>query len=72
MSVTTMEGVVENGQIRIIGGGQLPEHAKVYIVVPDAFSHPQTHYLGSPRLVHQKQALDFIKVVIEENPDAGV
>jgi len=36
MSVTTYQGTVENGQIRLAEDVRLPENAKVYIVVPDA------------------------------------
>lgn len=34
MSVTTFEGVVENGQIRLPAGVVLPERKIVYIIVP--------------------------------------
>ncbi|MEO6392891.1 MAG: hypothetical protein ABIP75_13670 [Pyrinomonadaceae bacterium] len=34
MSITRIEGVVENGQIRIVGNVQLPEHARVYVILP--------------------------------------
>ena len=36
MSVTTFEGVVENGQIRLPGDIVLPERAKVYVIIPNA------------------------------------
>ena len=35
MAVTTFQGTVENGQIRLAADVQLPERAKVYVVVPD-------------------------------------
>lgn len=35
MSVTTYQGTVENGQVRLAGDIRLPENAKVYVVVPD-------------------------------------
>jgi antitoxin component of MazEF toxin-antitoxin module len=35
MSVTTYQGTVENGQVRLTGDVHLPENAKVYVVVPD-------------------------------------
>ncbi len=35
MSVTTFQGTVKNGQIRLAADVQLPERAKVYVVVPD-------------------------------------
>jgi hypothetical protein len=71
MSVTTIEGVVENGQIRLPDSVRLPKRAKVYVVIPDA-QIPPVAYVGSPRLVHREQASDFEKVVAEENHDAGL
>ncbi len=36
MSVTTFQGIVENGQVRLPADVNLPEKAKVYVVVvPD-------------------------------------
>ncbi len=35
MSVTTFQGIIENGQVRLPANIVLPEKAKVYIVVPD-------------------------------------
>lgn len=35
MSVTTYQGTVENGQVRLAGDVRLPENATVYVVVPD-------------------------------------
>lgn len=69
MSVTTIEGVVENGQIRLPASVRLPERARVYVIVPDTEVSPIA-YVGSPRLAHPEQASDFEKVVVEENPDA--
>ena len=34
MSVTTFEGVIENGQIRLPAGVMLPEQKVVYVIVP--------------------------------------
>lgn len=38
MSVTTYQGTIENGQVRLAGDVRLPENARVYVVVPDAES----------------------------------
>ena len=38
MPVTTFQGTVENGQVRLSADVRLPEKAKVYVVVPD-FEH---------------------------------
>jgi hypothetical protein len=71
MSVTTIEGIVENGQIRLPSSVRLPERAKVYVIVPDA-EVSSVAYVGSPRLAHPEQAFDFEKAVVEESNDAGV
>jgi antitoxin component of MazEF toxin-antitoxin module len=39
MSVTTYQGTVENGQVRLAGNVRLPENAKVYVIVPDVESN---------------------------------
>ena len=71
MSVTTIEAVVENGQIRLPSNIRLPERAKVYVLIPDV-EVPPTFYVGSPRLAHPEQVADFRKEVIEESPDASL
>ncbi len=71
MSVRTFEGIVEQGQIRLPATVHLPEKAKVYVVIPD-IEVQTAAVIGSPRLVHPEQAVDFKKEVIEEPPDAGL
>jgi hypothetical protein len=71
MGVTTVEGIVENGQIRLPAAVRLPERTKVYVVIPDVEVQPVA-YIGSPRLVHPEQAADFTKEVIEEPSDADL
>lgn len=39
MSVTTYQGTVENGQVRLAEDVRLPENARVYVIVPDAESN---------------------------------
>jgi hypothetical protein len=71
MGAATVEGVVENGQIRLPAAVRLPERTKVYVVIPDV--EVQTvAYIGSPRLVHPEQAVDFIKEVIKESSDGDL
>lgn len=71
MGVTTIEGVVENGQIRLPAAVRLPERTKVYVIIPEV--EVQTvAYIGSPRLVHPEQAVDFVKEVIEEPSDGDL
>jgi hypothetical protein len=69
MAILTVEGIVENGQIRLRDNVTLPEHTKVYVVVPDIAAAPQAH-VYSPRLVHPEQAADFAKQIIEVSADA--
>jgi len=73
MSVLTLEGLVENGRIRLLDGPVLPDETRVYVVVPDAA--PQTPRLWSPRLAEPEQAADFRMHVTEPpqgDPDAQV
>jgi len=35
MAVTTFQGTVEKGQVKLAANIRLPEKAKVYVVVPD-------------------------------------
>lgn len=35
MSVTTYQGTVEHGQVRLASNIRLPENATVYVIVPD-------------------------------------
>lgn len=69
MKVTTFEGFVEDGQIRLPGIVRLPEKAKVYVVVPDV-EIASAVYVGSPRLVHPEQVVDFEKEVVEDDRNA--
>jgi hypothetical protein len=39
MSVTTYQGTVENGLVRLVGNVRLPENATVYVIVPDVESN---------------------------------
>jgi hypothetical protein len=64
------EGVVENGQVKLSETVRLPEHAKIYVVVPEVEERPRFH-AGSPRLAEPDRVGDFIKVVAEEPSNAG-
>ncbi len=64
MGVRTFEGIVEHGQIRLPATIRLPEKAKVYVIIPDLEARTEG-VVGSPRLVHLEQAVDFKKEVIE-------
>jgi hypothetical protein len=67
MAITTYEGIVEKGTIRLKSSVRLPENMKVYVIVPE----PQTEQqkatrIFSPRLAHRKQAADFEMKVSKE------
>jgi len=51
MAILTVQGIVKNGQIRLPENVTLPEHTKVYVVIPDIETTPPAH-VYSPRLVH--------------------
>jgi hypothetical protein len=75
MGLLTLEGIVENGQIRLCEDVVLPERATVYVVVPDIAvtprpPNPSPARILSPRLAHPEQATDFAKQVIEVPADA--
>ncbi len=69
MPVVTLEGIVQNGQIRLTTDRPLPENSKVYVVIPESDPGPPMR-LHSPRLVHPEQVADFVKEVIEGTGDA--
>lgn len=58
MSVVTIEGIVENGQIRLKENVKLPDNTKVYVVVPE-FQVEQVAHILSPRLAQPEQAADL-------------
>ena len=84
MSVTTFEGVVEAGQIRLLSGEILPENAKVYVLIPDYdrgnkekiynVTLPAQPRVVSPRLVKRDDSKRFRMTVspASEKTDAGV
>jgi len=65
MSVTTFEGIVEQGQIRLTSDVRLPEHTKVYIIVPDIELKEHSLTLQSPRLAQPERAAEFELEVFE-------
>lgn len=70
MSIVTLEGVVEHGQIRLKRDIQLPDNTKVYVVVP-GMQVRQIAHVTSPRLAHPEQAADFTLEVVEEPDDVS-
>jgi hypothetical protein len=71
MKVTTYEATVENGQIKLSEPVRLPEHARLYVVVPGVEEKPRLH-VGSPRLADPRRAADFTMEVAEEPRNAGL
>jgi len=69
MAISTFEGIVKDGQIRLRDKVRLPENTEVYVVIPDFESAPGARAL-SPRLVHPEQASDFVKQIVEVADDA--
>ena len=60
MSITTYEGVVEKGKIRLKSDVKLPENVRVYVIVPEIQAEEKkTARIHTPRLTHRKQAGDF-------------
>ena len=71
MSVLTYEAVIEQGQIRLPAHVILPEHTKVYVVVPQA-AVQTIKRIVSPQLVHPQQIHDFAMEMREDGDDASV
>ncbi len=71
MSIITLEGIVDHGQIKLPSHIQLPDNTKVYIIVPD---YQVTEYarIVSPRLVNRDQIVDFKMQIIEDQADASL
>lgn len=73
MAVTTYEGVVEKGKIRLKANVKLPENAKVYVVVPSLKTdEKRVVQLPSPRLAHRTDAARFKMTVTEEKPNTKI
>lgn len=67
MQVTTIEGVIKNGQIQLTEDVKLPESARVYVVVPDF--QKKTAKIRSPRVVDKSKLKDFEREIIEIDND---
>ncbi len=71
MTITTYEGVVEKGKIRLKMGIRLPEKAKVYVIVPD-LQVEKTARVLTPRLANPAQAGDFRMEISEDTSNASL
>ena len=67
MQITTIEGIVENGQIRLTEKIKLPEMTKVFVVVPN-FERTSAQIM-SPHLVDKDRIKDFEREIIEIEDD---
>lgn len=66
MGIMALEGLVEDGRIRLKTRLQLPEKTKVYVLVPDMKVEEHGH-IFSPHLMNPAQQIDF-KMEVIENP----
>lgn len=60
MQVTTIEGIVKNGQIQLTEEITLPERTKVFVVIPPA---ENVKRILSPKLLNKADAKIFEKTV---------
>ncbi|MBC7798148.1 MAG: hypothetical protein H7Z37_14850 [Pyrinomonadaceae bacterium] len=67
MQVTTIQGIVKNGQIILSEDVKLPEAATVYVVVPNL--QRKTARIMSPRLANKADANRFVKTIEEDVDD---
>ncbi|MCC6259969.1 MAG: hypothetical protein IT311_03810 [Anaerolineales bacterium] len=71
MSITTYEGIVEKGKIRLKSGVKLPDNVKVYVIVMDApVEKKKAVRILSPRIVRKEQASKLKMRVSEERSHA--
>ncbi|HEX6641131.1 MAG TPA: hypothetical protein VF215_08455 [Thermoanaerobaculia bacterium] len=70
MKVVTYEAVVEGGIVKLPRTVTLPEHAKVYVIVPGNEDLPPSR-IHTPHLVRPEQAGDFVMEIVE-GEDAAV
>ncbi|MCE7921414.1 MAG: hypothetical protein DCC59_17575 [Chloroflexi bacterium] len=74
MTLLTYEGVVQKGSILLNAGVQLPENAKVYIIVteeviPVTIDGKRPIQILSPHFAAREDAAHFEVSVIEEKPN---
>ena len=75
MTLVTYEGVVQKGSILLNEGAQLPENAKVYVVVTEevievTIDKKKLIQILSPHFVRREDAARFELTVTEEEPNA--
>lgn len=65
MQVTTIQGVVENGQIKLTESINLPDKTIVYVVVPSVEKN-RIPKIMSPHLANKEDAKLFVKTVEDD------
>ena len=68
MQVTTIQGVIENGQVKLSEAIQIPEKSIVYVVVPDVQPSRVVRVM-SPRAVRPEKLEDLEREMIELDKD---
>ncbi len=63
MQITTIQGIVKNGQIQLTEDYDLPESAEVYVVIPKM--EKRTAKIMSPRVVDKSKLKAFKREIIE-------
>ena len=66
MQLTTIQGIVRNGQIQLSEEVSLPEMSKVFVVIPP---DENVKRVMSPRLVNKDDAKYFVKTVEDDIDD---
>ncbi len=64
MKVLTYEAIVDRGEVKLPESVRLPEHAKVYVVVPGV-EDPLPSRIQTPRLLRPEQVPDFAMEILE-------
>jgi hypothetical protein len=70
MKVLTYEAIVERGEVKLPETVRLPEHAKVYVVVPGVESLLPSR-IETPRLLRPEQVSDFVMEILD-GEDAAI
>jgi len=66
MLINAIEGVIENGQVRLNEAISLPDHTKVFVIVADAVQNAPPR-VRTPHLARPEQSRDFRKQVLDES-----
>jgi hypothetical protein len=64
MNVLTYEAIVERGEVKLPETVRLPEHAKVYVVVPGVENLPPSR-IETPRVLRPEHVSDFAMEILE-------